>query len=580
MNFVETPYFHVAHARDLKGRDRVLFRALEFFPGVLSWGTIILIVTLSIYAPVAAAYFIIAFDLYWLLKTFYLSLHQRHNWKRLRHNMSVDWQAMLETLKYEHVHHLVILPFYKESRETVDAALRGLAESHYDRSRLLVVLAAEERAGTEAEAIATAMEEKYRAVFGSVLVSIHPDGLPGEIKGKGPNITYAAIQARDKIIRARHIPYKHVIVSAFDIDTVVEPNYLNCLTWHFLTTEDRHNASYQPVPLYNNNIWDVPAISRVAAFSSTLWQMIQQERAEKLTSFSSHAISFKALERVGFWQKNMVSDDSRIFWNLFLANNGNYRTVPISYPVSMDATFAPSTLQTLVNVYRQQFRWLWGVENLPYMMFGFIKNKAIPLKQRVYHTLVQVEGWWSLATHPLIILLLGWLPLILGGEAFRDTVLSYNLPYITRNLMIVAMSGLVLAAMIAFSFMPKLPEGDGDRKRPRWLRPLHGLLFAALVAPYVLLLPVAPDAVTAFIDTYLEVFVTISLVLLFVLIVLSCMSNRQLKYIGASAQWLLVPFSIVLFGAIPGLHAQTRLMLGAYVGQFWVTPKHRKEHTI
>ena len=510
--FADSKYFHVAHARDLDGLDYVLYRGLEMIPAFISWSTIVLIVTLSIYAPTIAAYLIIAFDLYWLLKTFYLSLHQRHNWKRLKHNMTTDWRERMMPLKYEHVRHLVILPYYKEPEEIVESAIRSVLESDYDLSRMILVLAVEERAGSEAVAIAERMRQKYAKKFGEFTVSIHPEGVPGEIKGKGPNITFAAEHVKREVIDLKKIPYEDIIVSAFDIDTVVLPQYFLCLTWHFLTAEKPHKSSFQPVPLYNNNIWEASAISRVAAFSSTFWQMIQQERAEKLTTFSSHAISFKALNEVGFWQKNMISDDSRIFWNLFLANNGDYQTIAIGYPVSMDATTAHGTLNTLKNIYKQQFRWLWGVENVPYMLFGFIKNTSIPLKKRFYHTMVQLEGWWSLATHPLIILLLGWLPIVLGGDAFRATVLSYNLPYITRNLMILAMMGLILAAFISFSFMPKLPKEHPDRKK---------------------------------------------------------------KYVFASLQWLLVPFTIVIYGAIPGLHAQTRLALGRYLGEFWVTPKQR-----
>lgn len=510
--FSQTPYFHVAHASDLKGLDKVLYRLLEMVPALISWSTIIGIVLLSIYQPVFAAYLIIAFDLYWLLKTFYLSMHQRHNWKRLRHNINTNWFEKIKNLKYEHVQHLVILPFYKEPEEIVEAAIQSIQQANYNKKNIILVLAAEERAGEEAVEIANKMAQKYSQTFGHVLTTIHPEGLPGEIKGKGPNITYAAESAKKEVVDANNIPYEDILVSAFDIDTVILPDYFLCLTWHFLTTENPHKSSFQPVPLYNNNIWDATAISRVAAFSSTFWQMIQQERAEKLTTFSSHAISFKALEEIGFWQKNMISDDSRIFWNLFMANNGDYKTVAISYPVSMDATTAYGTWSTLRNIYKQQLRWLWGVENLPYMLFGFIKNKAIPIKKRIFHILVQLEGWWSLATHPLLILLLGWLPLILGGDAFRDTVLSYNLPFITRNLMVAAMLGLILAAVIAFSFMPKLPKSQPKRRK---------------------------------------------------------------KYLIAGLQWLLVPFTIVIFGAVPGLHAQTKLAVGNYLGEFWVTPKQR-----
>ena len=44
------------------------------------------------------------------------------------------------------------------------------------------------------------------------------------------------------------------------------------------------------------------------------------------------------------------------------------------------------------------------------------------------------------------------------------------------------------------------------------------------------------------------------------------------KHIVMVSQWILIPFTILFFGALPGLEAQTRLMLGKYMG-FWVMPK-------
>jgi len=45
--------------------------------------------------------------------------------------------------------------------------------------------------------------------------------------------------------------------------------------------------------------------------------------------------------------------------------------------------------------------------------------------------------------------------------------------------------------------------------------------------------------------------------------------------LGMVFQWACLPFTIMFLGAIPGLDAQTRLMLGRYMG-FWVTEKTRR----
>jgi len=510
VSYKNSPYFHTGRATELKGKDRIIYRLFEMVPGTLSWGTIFGTAILSYFAPVAAAIFIIVFDLYWLLKTIYLSFFLRRNWKRMKHNLELDWRGMLSNIKYEHIYHAVILPFYSEDVETIEKSIISLIESDIDLKKMIVILAAEGKRGKEAVLIAKEIEGKYGQSFVHFLTTIHPDGIVGEMAGKGANISYAIEEARKLVFDVNHIPYEDILVSAFDIDTVVYPKYFLCVTWHFLTSENPYHASYQPVPLYNNNIWDAPALSRVVAGSGTFWQMIQQERPEKNVTFSSHTVPFKTLHEVGYWQRNMVSEDSRIFWNAFFAYNGDYRVVPISYPVSMDANLAPSFFQTLKNIYKQQRRWSWGSENVPYILFGFLKDKEISLWKKIRVGFIQLEGYWSLATNPIMILLLGWLPLILGGKSFNSTVLSYNLPIITRDLMILAMSGLVLSAFVFLSFLPQITVRTRNRDK--------------------------------------------ALMLL---------------------QWVLVPVTIIIFGAIPGLDAQTRLFFGKYMG-FWVTPKYQK----
>ncbi|OIP77185.1 MAG: hypothetical protein AUK16_02375 [Parcubacteria group bacterium CG2_30_44_11] len=501
--------FHVGRATELSGSDRRFYRFLEIIPGVASWSTLIGVLLLSNYAPFIAAYFIIGFAIYWVLKTGFLSYHLRYNWKRLRHHLSLNWGEMIERFSYDHVYHLVVLPFYLEPTSVVDATLASIVNTKYDLKSVLIVLAVEGRAGEEAQAVAAAMQKKWSDHFGSFLVTTHPADVPGEMAGKGSNAAYAIEEARVQLLDAHGIRYNHTLVSIFDIDTVLYPDYFNCLIWHFMTAARPLKSSFQPIPVFNNNIWDAPTLARVVAMSSTFWEMVQQERPERMATFSSHSVSFQALYEVGYWQKNMVSEDSRIYWNLMLANDGEYDVVPLSYPVSMDANAASTFFATVKNIYKQHRRWTYGVENFCYIMYHFSKNKNIPLRRRISIGFQQAEGYWSLVTNPIILFILGWAPIFLGTREFHQTVLSYNLPILVRDILIVAMFGLVISSIISLTMLPPRPK-----------------------------------------------------------------EKSRLKYIVLAVQWVLVPVTMIIFSAIPGLDAQTRLMFGRYMG-FWVTPKIR-----
>lgn len=502
--------FKVARATELSGKDRRFFRFLEIAPGALSWLILIGIILASIYASFWAAYFIIAFSVYWVLKTVFLSYHVRHNWKRLKHHMELDWEQLVARFQYDHFYQLVVFPFYNEPKEVLEGTLEGLKESKYNPKRLIVVLAAEERAGEGAVEMAKEMQERYGSYFGHFLVTIHPDDIAGEIAGKGSNTHWALHQVKELVIDKHGIKYQDILTSIFDVDTIIYPDYFNCLIWHFLTTEKPYKSAFQPVPLFTNNLWEAPALSRVMAMSSTFWQMIMQERPDRSATFSSHSVSFQALYEIGYGQPNVVSEDSRIYWNLLLANNGDFDIVPLSYPIAMDATVAPTIWGTVKNIYKQHRRWTYGVENWCYIMYHFTKNKAIPLKKRLVIGFLQGEGYSSLVTNPIMLFILGWAPIFLGTREFHETVLSYELPIMVRNLLIIAMLGLVVSSIISLSLTPPRPDG-----------------------------------------------------------------HSRFRYVVMAVQWIMVPVTMIVFSAIPGLDAQTRLMLGRYMG-FWVTPKRIK----
>ena len=505
----KTNYLHIGSAGDLAGQDRILYRALEIMPAFLAWGTIALMIFLSWKAPVWIAIFIITFDLYWLVKTVFLSFHLRSNWRRMQRYLEINWEERLQPLKWDHLWQLVILPTAGESAEVIRESLDSIKNASWPKERTIIVLALED-AGTGARELGKKFENLYRDAFGIFMVTHHPQGLRGEMRGKGANETWAAREAQ-KVIDKQKIPHENIIISSFDIDTKLYPQFFLCLAWHFLTAERPYRSSFQPVPLYHNNIWEAGGVPRVVASSGTFWQMMQQERPERLTTFSSHSMSFKGLVEIGFWQTNIVSEDSRIFWNHFFYYDGDWQVVPLTYPVSMDANMAPTMWRSFKNIYKQQRRWAWGSENIPYVLFGFLKNWKIPLEKKLRFSFNIIEGFWSWATNALLIFALGWLPVFLAERQYRQFIILYNLPYITRSIMTFAMAGIITSAVISQGMLRKTKDDYADKRRTSLF--LH---------------------------------------------------------------WILMPLTIIFFGAFPALEAQTRLALGGrWRLGFWVTPKSR-----
>ena len=434
--------------------DRFLYRSFEIFPGALTWGTLAAMIPASIVAPIATSFFIIAFDLYWLLKSVFFAWHLRASYKKMQENLKVDWMARVRELPEWHtLYQLVIFPSYREPYETLKESFAALLRSSWPKEQMIVVLAIEERGGEEDRTIAERIAREYGAYFFRFFITVHPDGMPDEIPGKGSNETWAACEAK-KIIDELEIPYERVVVSAMDSDTQVYPDYFAILAYRYLTEPDPLHASYQPVPLYHNNIWESPFFSRIISFSGTFWQMMQQVRPEQLVTFSSHSMPFKTLVEMGYWDTDVVSEDSHIFWQALLFYDGNWRTVPLYYPVSMDANLGSTFWETAKNVYRQQRRWAWGSENIAYLLFGSFKNPRMPLAKKIAFNFQQIEGFWTWATNSVIIFSLGWLPPLLCGNEFSGSVLAHNLPRVTQIIMTLAMIGLLSSAVVSLLILP------------------------------------------------------------------------------------------------------------------------------
>lgn len=457
-------------------------------------------------------YFVIVFDLYWLFRVSYSIPFILVSWFRFQRASRKDWQKSAETKEgYERIRHLVFLPTYKEDIGVIRGTLDSILASSYPSDRIIVVLAGEERDSEKFNASAGALLREYGDKFFRFFTTLHPKNLTDEIPGKGSNLNFSGRAILPKIDEME-LSHDDVIVSSFDVDTMIHPQYFSCLTQLYLNESEPTRASYQPVALYNNNLWESPAAVRVAMYGTTFWLLSELSRPEGAMTFSSHSMSLRMLVDVGFWQKDIVSEDSRIFIQALLKYHGDYRVVPVYLPVSMDTVMTGSYWQALPALYKQIRRWAWGVENIPFMARAFAEDRQIPFGIKFSYLWKQIEGMYTWATAPMLIFILGRLPFWVAPERFREFAIFQNTPFTLQWLMRFAMIGVFISAALAVTLLPRRPSHV----------PVH----------------------RAFIVTLL--------------------------------QWALLPVTFILFGAVPAIDAQTRLMLGKPLG-FNVSPKRKTE---
>jgi len=532
-------------------RAKRLSRFFEILPALLSFSLILGMLVLTMVDPVLAALVIVAFVLSWLLRMLYTNIFLILSYLHLKAEKSTDWterirhledpEAYLAELRHApggeswrerlstrthrreleilvgtgklptswtEIYHLVIFPIARETAEIFQPSLESIAECDFPNRRMLIILAIEERAPAQTKIDAEAMREYYAGSFLDLLVVIHPSGLPGEARVKGANASFAARKAA-AYFEERAVPLENVVISCFDVDTVVNPGYFSCLTYHFLVNPKRTRASYQPIPLYQNNLWQAPGFARVLDIGSSFFQLVEATNPEKLVTFSSHSMSFKALVDIDYWPTDMISDDSAIYWKALINFRGDYRVVPMYSTVSMDITQAENWRKTLVNVYKQKRRWAWGVENVPLVMSAFLLTGDIPLIVRVKQAYKLLQTHVSWTTWPILLGIMSWLPAVFMHREFTTSVVTYSEPRILSTMFNLAFGGYLTYVLLSQLFLPSI----------------GGKL-------------------------------------------------RILKRIGHVFEWLLIPPISIIFGAIPALDAQTRLMLGKYM-EFWVTEKKR-----
>jgi len=550
--------------------SRWFYRILEIFPGFMTWGTIIAVVLFSIFNPIVIAYFIIAFDLLWLLKSIRMCWYQLRAYRNFKAAMKVKWASRLDELnnldtalaknqsKYERaphasflsflsfnkdkvkryfrnrdlhqhvaelqlldkraqtlikpseIYHTVILATYNESIDILRPSIDALCEADYDLKKMIIVLAYEERGGEQTEKNAIQLEKEYRSTFNDFIIVKHPADLPNELKtGKGPNITYAGKQFL-KYSQEKGLDPKNVIITTLDADHRADPQYFNYLTYAYVTDPNRRHKSFQPIPMFFNNIWDVPAPMRVIATGNSFWTMIEMVRPHRLRNFAAHAQSLETLIDTDFWSVHTIVEDGHQYWRTYFTYDGDHTVEPLFIPIYQDAVLSDTYRKTVVNQFKQLQRWAWGASDFAFVVKNSIKNSRIPLGKKLVSIGRLFEGHYSWATAPIILTFVAWIPLLINQD-FANLVVAHQLPVIASRILTLAALGIFVTIWISIILLPPRP------------------------ARY-----------------------------------------KRSKNIFMVLQWLLLPVTTLCFGSLAAINAQTRLMFGKYL-EFRVTEKAVKK---
>lgn len=204
-------YLKIGKANELSGGNRKFYRAIEILPGFLSWATFLILLIMSFFQPVWVAYFLIAFDVYWLLLVIFLAIHLLASYRKLQKNLKINWkdkccQLASDDIKPKEIQswleiiHLIILPVYNEGLDIISQSFQALIDCGYPADKMIVVLAVEERGGADALKRAKIIEREFGFKFRNFLITIHPDNIAGELKGKGANQTWAGKIVKKEII--------------------------------------------------------------------------------------------------------------------------------------------------------------------------------------------------------------------------------------------------------------------------------------------------------------------------------------------------------------------------------------------
>ena len=495
--------------KDRKGH----YRFFEILPGLLSWSLLLLPLVVTFINVTTAVFFILLYLIIFFARSIAYSSRALIGHRTMKKHMKLDWNGLaadieagqqvgkkivrpkwhLKNLERLHIRshdtkpsqlvHAVIVATVNEGREVLEPTIQAVLDSDYDPKQMILVMAYEGRAGKPAEDRVMELLGLYGHKFKHTMAVKHPANMPGEVIGKGGNITYAARQLQ-KYLKQESIDPAKVLVTTLDSDNRPDKRYFAALSYLYCVVPEPLKASYQPLAMYTNNIWDAPTLMRVIATGNNLFYIVTTQRPHLSRNFSAHAQPMQSLIDMDFWSTRTIVEDGHQFWRSYFHFDGDYRVYPFSIPIYQDAVLADGYMKTIKAQFLQLRRWTYGASDIAYIADkGFWHKNKLPKADvfaKLMRTLWDHVNW---ATGAILVWYIGFVPAF-----FHDQNLAANeLPLIVSR---VQRIGILSLLVIIYVCLVTLPPRPARHKRHRsvlmllqwFLLPITSIGFGSLAA--------------------------------------------------------------------------------------------------
>ncbi|RMZ83233.1 hypothetical protein DV738_g1238, partial [Chaetothyriales sp. CBS 135597] len=275
------------------------------------------------------------------------------------------------------VTHVIIIPCYKESVETIEETLAVLASHRDARQAYCVYLAMEER-DASAASISSQMVTLYTGRFMEIKTTFHPAGLPGESAGKSSNVSWAARE----VIRSypEESDQRDILVTVMDSDSHLLDQYFQLLRARHSENRQSHSyALYVPPIVFDRNAGHVPRLVRVADLmwcgaGLSCFQTDSQGSGIVIPT-SVYTLSLPLVRLADGWDAGptAIGEDMHMMLKCYFATRGEIHIESVGSPaslcnVSVSRTGLGGWLEHHCARYSQGLRHMWGALDSGYAL--------------------------------------------------------------------------------------------------------------------------------------------------------------------------------------------------------------------